>query len=84
MKNDIQVHQSTLFMRAYKRPHPNEKADVDDAIAEIIKDPTVGEPKKGDLAAVFVYKFSPDRLQCFVQPFFHTGTLERDRHRFPT
>ncbi len=45
-------------MRAYKRPHPNEKADVDDAIAEIIKDPTVGEPKKGDLAAVFVYNGS--------------------------
>lgn len=57
MNNDIQVHQSTLFRRAYKRLHPNEKADVDDAIAEIIKDPTGGEPKKGDLAAVFVYKF---------------------------
>ncbi|MEI7695357.1 MAG: type II toxin-antitoxin system RelE/ParE family toxin [Chlorobium sp.] len=57
MNNEIQVHQSTLFRRAYKRLHPNEKADVDDAIAEIIKDPTVGEPKKGDLAGVFVYKF---------------------------
>lgn len=63
MNNDIQVHQSTLFRRAYKRLHPNEKADVDDAIAEIIKDPTVGEPKKGDLAAVFVYKF-----RCNDQP----------------
>jgi len=57
MNNDIQVHQSTLFRRTYKMLHPNEKADVDDAIAEIIKDPTVGEPKKGDLAGVFVYKF---------------------------
>ena len=26
-------------------------------ITEIIKDPTVGEPKQGDLAGVFVYKF---------------------------
>ncbi len=57
MNNDIQVHQSTLFRRTYKRLHPNEKADVDDAIAEIFKDPTVGEPKKGDLSGVFVYKF---------------------------
>ncbi len=32
MNNDIQVHQSTLFRRAYKRLYPNEKADVDDAI----------------------------------------------------
>ncbi len=57
MHNDVQVHQSTLFRRAYKRLHPNQKADVDDAITEIVKDPTVGEPKKGDLAGVFVYKF---------------------------
>jgi mRNA interferase RelE/StbE len=57
INNDIQVHQSTLFRRAYKRLHQNGKADVDDAITEIIKNPTVGEPKKGDLAGVFVYKF---------------------------
>ena len=57
MNNDVQVHQSTLFRRTYKRLHPNQKADVDNAITEIIKDPTVGEPKKGDLAGVFVYKF---------------------------
>ena len=57
MNNDVQVHQSVLFRRAYKRLHSNQKADVDDAIAEIVKDPTAGEPKKGDLAGVFVYKF---------------------------
>ncbi len=84
MKNDIQVHQCTLFRRAYKRLHLNEKADVDDAIAEIIKDPTVSEPKKGDPAAVFVYKFSRDRLQRLAQPFSHKGTQEPDRNHFPT
>lgn len=57
MNNDVHVQQSTLFRLAYKRLHPNGKADVDDAITEIIKDPTVGEPKKGDLAGIFVYKF---------------------------
>jgi mRNA interferase RelE/StbE len=57
MQSDIQIHQSTLFRRAYKKLHPNQKADVDDAITEIIKDPTIGEPKKGDLAGVLVYKF---------------------------
>ena len=57
MNDDITVQQSTLFRRAYKRLHPNQKADVDDAIAEIVNDPDIGEPKKGDLAGVFVYKF---------------------------
>lgn len=37
--------------------HLKQKADVDDAIAEIVHDPTLGESKKGDLAGVFVYTF---------------------------
>lgn len=57
MSGTVQVLQSALFKRAYKRLHPNQKADVDDAIAEIVVDPTLGEAKKGDLAGVFVYKF---------------------------
>jgi len=44
-------------MRAYRRLHPNQEADVDDAVADIARDPTISEPKKGDLAGVFVYKF---------------------------
>jgi hypothetical protein len=57
MSETVQILQSALFKRAYKRLHPNQKADVDDAIAEIVVDPTLGEAKKGDLAGVFVYKF---------------------------
>jgi mRNA interferase RelE/StbE len=53
----ISIHQSSIFSRAYKRLHPNQKADVDDAITAIVNDPTIGEAKKGDLAGVFVYRF---------------------------
>jgi len=53
----IQVLQAAAFRRAYKRLHLNQKADVDDAVAAIVIDPTLGEAKKGDLAGVFVYKF---------------------------
>ena len=53
----VQVLQSAMFRRAYKRLHPSQKADVDDAITSIVQDPTIGQPKKGDLAGVFVYKF---------------------------
>ena len=53
----VQVLQAAAFRRAYKRLHPNQKADVDAAVAAIVDDPTLGEPKKGDLAGVFVYKF---------------------------
>jgi hypothetical protein len=54
----VDVSQSGAFRRAYKRLHPNQKADVDDTVADIVKNPDLGEPKKGDLAGVYVYKFS--------------------------
>lgn len=41
----------------------NQKADVDDAVADIVRDPTIGEAKKGDLAGMFVHKF-----KCNGQP----------------
>lgn len=57
MDGAVFIQQTTIFKRAYKRLHPNQKADVDDAIDNIVSDPTLGEAKKGDLAGVFVYKF---------------------------
>ena len=30
---------------------------MDNAVSNIVNDPTLGEAKKGDLAGVFVYKF---------------------------
>lgn len=59
---EIRVIQSAAFRRVYKRLHPNQKADVDDAVKVIIDTPDIGEQKKGDLAGVFVYKF-----QCIGQ-----------------
>lgn len=67
MADSVQVQQSAMFKRAYKRLHPNQKADVDDAVAEIVRDPGIGEAKKGDLAGVFVHKFkSNDQLMLLA------------------
>ena len=53
----VQVFQTNQFSRSYKKLHLKQKAEVDQAIAAIVQDPTLGEAKKGDLAGVFVYKF---------------------------
>ncbi len=45
------------FKKAYKKLHANKKSEVDNAIRAIIKNPKIGEEKKGDLAGIFVYKF---------------------------
>jgi hypothetical protein len=54
---DIRVQQTNVFLRAYKKLHNNQKDAVDQAVAHIVRDPTIGEAKKGDLSGVYVHKF---------------------------
>ena len=74
MNDTIQIQQSAMFMRAYRRLHPNQKADVDDAVADIARDPTISEPKKGDLAGVFVYKFKCNGQLTLLAYEYDPGT----------
>lgn len=55
--NNIVILQMPFFKRSYKKLHAKERLYVDKAIQVLTKEPTLGELKKGDLAAVFVYKF---------------------------
>lgn len=54
---EIQVLQANAFLRAYKKLHNNQKEVVDQAVADILRDPVIGEAKKGDLTGVYVHKF---------------------------
>lgn len=54
---EIQVLQANAFLRAYKKLHNNQKEAVDQAVADILRDPVIGEAKKGDLSGVYVHKF---------------------------
>ena len=74
MVDAVQVLQSAVFKRAYKRLHPNQKADVDDAVADIVRDPTLGEAKKGDLAGVFVHKFKASGQLTLLAYEYDPGT----------
>ncbi|OHE77517.1 MAG: addiction module toxin RelE [Verrucomicrobia bacterium RIFCSPHIGHO2_12_FULL_41_10] len=51
------VKQMPAFKKVYKKLYSQEKMRVNDAIREIIKNPKIGQEKKGDLSDVFVYKF---------------------------
>jgi len=61
---DIEVRQTNAFLRAYKKLHNNQKDAVDQAVADIVLDPAIGEAKKGDLAGIYVHKF-----KCVKQLF---------------
>ncbi len=54
---EIQVFQTPLFSKIKKKLKKNQVKDLDNAVGEIIKNPELGEQKKGDLADVWVYKF---------------------------
>lgn len=51
------IQQTRRFARQYKKLHDNVAADVDAAVVEVGKQPTIGERKKGDLSDLHVYKF---------------------------
>ena len=74
MVQSVQVLQSAVFKRAYKRLHPNQKADVDGAVVDIVRDPNIGEAKKGDLAGVFVHKFACNGQLTLLAYEYDPGT----------
>ena len=52
-----QAVQTRRFARQYKKLHDNIAADVDVAVDAAVNSPKIGDKKKGDLAALYVYKF---------------------------
>ena len=54
------------FVRATKKLHRLQKADLDQAVRAISADPEIGEVKVGDLAGVRVYKFRVSNQLCLL------------------
>ena len=51
------VYLSPVFGRKIKKLRKQEKKELDDAVLDIINDPSIGEVKGGDLTGVLVHKF---------------------------
>lgn len=62
----LHVIASPIFLRVIKKLYPKEKKLVDLAIQTLVKDPHLGEEKRGDLAKVFVYKFKINRQELLM------------------
>ena len=48
---------SPAFGRKIKKLKKQEKKELDDAVLDLLSDPSIAEEKVGDLAGVSVYKF---------------------------
>ena len=71
----MQVLQQNSFKRAYKKLHAPQKQAVNDAVMAICENPNLGEQKKGDLANVYVYKFSSNTQLYLLAYTFDPTTL---------
>lgn len=53
----MELKQTRTFQNKVKKLHKNQKEQLDQALKQIVKNPLLGELKKGDLEGVRVYKF---------------------------
>lgn len=55
--NAMKIFQSRSFQKKVKKFNKKEKLYLDKEVKKIVKNPTIGAEKKGDLKGVFVHKF---------------------------
>ncbi len=53
----MKIYQSRSFEKKVKRYNKQEKTKLDNEIRKIIRNPSIGTQKKGDLKGVFIHKF---------------------------
>lgn len=54
------------FARQIRKLHKNEKASLDKALQQLMKNPLLGEAKRADLEGIFVLKFTIIRQEWLL------------------
>ena len=72
----MQVLQQNSFKRAYKKLHPTQKQAVNETVLAVCGNPALGEQKKGDLAGIFVHKFTHNTQLYLLAYTFDPATLK--------
>lgn len=66
----MQILQTTIFKKAVKKLHANQKICLDNAVKALLTDPLLGIEKVGDLSSIRVYKFHMiDRLTLLAYKY---------------
>lgn len=69
------VYVSPAFSRKMKKLKKQEKKELDNAVLDILSDPTIGQEKAGDLAGVFVHKFKINKQLTLLSYTFNNGEI---------
>ena len=66
----MQILQTTIFKKAVKKLHANQKICLDNAVKALLTDPLLGIEKVGDLSSIRVHKFHMiDRLTLLAYKY---------------
>ena len=71
----MEILQTPSFNRQAKKLHKNQRKELEQAIRNIVSDPTLGKAKKGDLAGIHVYKFRMLNQLNLLAYQFYTSQL---------
>lgn len=71
----MRVLQTLRFAKQVKKLTVRQKSELDSRIREILADPEIGDPKRGDLTGVYVYKFNLIRQRYLLAYTVSTDTL---------
>ena len=66
----MNIEQTPAFKKVYKKLFKNQLPEVNAAIREIVRNPSLGQEKKGDLAGVLVHKFDVQNQEFLLA--YHT------------
>ena len=69
------ILQSPLFGRKIKKIKKQDKAIIDCEIKKILKSPTIGTEKKGDLRGTWIHKFKMNTQQLLLAYQFDQNTI---------
>lgn len=69
------VLQTPGFKKTVKKLKASQKKDLDNAVNELIQNPSLGELKKGDLSFLRVHKFKMNKQLTLLGYSFNDGTL---------
>ena len=71
----MEILQTPSFKRRFKKLPIDQRIASEDAIRCIVKKPTIGQAKKGDLAGIRVYKFKVSNQLILLAYQYNTRQL---------
>ena len=72
----MNILQTPTFQKQIKKLHKNQKKDLEEAVKVIVRDPSVGEMKKGDLSGIQIYKFKMAKQLALLAYEFYVNELK--------